>query len=338
MNRKLDVLICGYYGFGNLGDELIALAVVRLLENSGINKSRIGILSANPKETEKQLEICAYDRWSIRKIFGAMKNTRTLLLGGGGLFQDFTSVRSCFYYWGIVKIARFCGVTIWAAGQSIGPIKSSVASLLAKNAFSSCVCRIVRNTSSLGMLNNWGLIGTLAPDLVMSIKVKRNFIRGETLLLNLRGGYEQMSKMAAISALNIAEEKHLKITGIAFCKEDESELNKYCNSGFLKLEQITIVKNLEEFENIILNSGYAIGMRLHFLVLCILAGIPVRGVPYDPKVSSLCQEWGIPSANIAGYVFSDPPDEEVIDEAAAKVVSSFKQGLIVALGETDGKR
>jgi polysaccharide pyruvyl transferase WcaK-like protein len=56
----------------------------------------------------------------------------------------------------------------------------------AKNAFGKCVYRNVRNRSSLGMLNNWGFFGTQSPDLVMSLKVKRDFEKGDRLLLNLR--------------------------------------------------------------------------------------------------------------------------------------------------------
>ncbi len=338
LNRDLDVLISGYYGFGNLGDELLAKAVVSLLESAGIEKKRIGILSAKPEETEKQLGVQAFNRWSLNKLLKAMNKTQTLLLGGGGLFQDSTSVKSCFYYWGIVRIARLCGVRPWAVGQSIGPLNTVLASNLTRNAFASCVYRSVRNKSSLGTLNNWGLLGNTTPDLVMSLKVKRDFLRGDNLLLNIRGGYDRIARTAVKYSAEVAEEKKFRIIGVAFSDGDVAELQKYCDSGALKLNKITLVKSLADFENILCGSSHAVGMRLHFLVLAQLAGLPLCGVPYDPKVRAFCEEWNIPFACSGNRDFSVPADTGILNEAAVKVADSFKQGLDIALGGTDGKK
>ncbi|MCE5201910.1 MAG: polysaccharide pyruvyl transferase CsaB [Synergistaceae bacterium] len=334
--RSFDVLVAGYYGFGNLGDELLAEAVVAQLETAGTNKERIAILSANPRETSEKLGIQAFDRWNIKKIYGIMKRTKTLLLGGGGLFQDSTSVRSCLYYWGIVRMALFCGARPWAVGQSIGPLKSMTGSYLARGAFVSCVYRGVRDRSSLGMINNWGLFGTLAPDLVMCLKIKRDYAHGDVLLLNLRQGYEKISRLAAKHAANIAEEKKLKIIGIALSDADTAELEKYHESGILKLDQITVLKSIADYENILSGSCCAIGMRLHFLVLALLAGLPTRGVPYDPKVRSFCEEWDIPVFDSWGAGFSVPVDENILAGISSVASASFRQGYDVAMGDANG--
>lgn len=55
MTRKYDVLLAGYYGFGNLGDELLVDACVKLLEKNGIPRERIAVLSADPDGTQKTL-------------------------------------------------------------------------------------------------------------------------------------------------------------------------------------------------------------------------------------------------------------------------------------------
>ena len=38
-------------------------------------------------------------------------------------------------------------------------------------------------------------------------------------------------------------------------------------------------------------------MRLHFLILCTLSGVPCAGCAYDPKVSGFCKEYGIPAVS-----------------------------------------
>lgn len=336
LNRTYDVLLAGYFGFGNLGDELLAEACVRLLENNGIPRERIAVLSADPESTNDTLGVSAFDRWKISEIRKALKNSKTMLFGGGGLFQDQTSLRSCMYYWSIIQMARFCSVKTWAMGQSLGPLNTALGSYFAKKAFSRCLYRNVRNRSSLGMLNNWGFFGTQSPDLVMSLKVNRDFERGDRLLLNLRTGYDKVSRLTVSSAIKTAEERNLRISAIAFADDDLKEFEKYVYKGTLKLDQITVVKNLTQFEDILVRSCCAIGMRLHFIILAFLAGLPARGAPYDPKVVSFCKEWDIPVVGSAGADFSSLTEAGILEEAADKVDGSFKEGLSIVLGETYG--
>jgi len=336
LNRKFDVLLAGYYGFGNLGDELLAEACVKLLESNGVPRERIAILSADPEGTKESLGIDAFDRWKLHEICRALKNSKTMLFGGGGLFQDQTSLRSCLYYWSLVRLARFCSVKIWAVGQSLGPLNTAIGSYLAKKSFGSFLYRNVRNRSSLGILNNWGFFGTQSPDLVMSLRVKRDFDRGDRLLLNLRTDYDKVSRLAVNSAVKTAEEKNLNILAVAFSDDDLKEFEKYVYNGTLKLDQITVVKTLSQFEDLLSSGCCALGMRLHFLILCFLAGLPLRGAPYDPKVVSFCKEWDIPVVGSAGADFSSPSEVGILEHTDDKVVVSFKEGLIAVLGENYG--
>lgn len=334
--KRYDVLLAGYYGFGNLGDELLAEASVAQLEACGTNKRKIAVLSAKPDETSERLGVAAFNRWSAGTIYDLMKKSKTLLLGGGGLFQDSTSVRSCIYYWGIVRMACLAGARPWAVGQSIGPLRSAPGAYFARSALASCLYRGVRNQGSLGILNNWGLRGDWSPDLVMSLNVNRDYERGDVMLLNLRPGYAKISNLAARHASDLAERQHLRVTGVAFSEGDARELEIHHKSGVVKLEQITVPKTLIEYENILTGSCCAMGMRLHFLVLGLLCGLPMRGVPYDPKVRSFCAEWGIPDFRSPDGCFSQPADEKALFSASEKVRTSFKQGYRLAVESING--
>ena len=46
--REFRVALCGYYGFGNLGDELLAEALIAALERCGIKRGEMAMLSASP--------------------------------------------------------------------------------------------------------------------------------------------------------------------------------------------------------------------------------------------------------------------------------------------------
>lgn len=335
INKKYDVLIIGYYGFGNLGDELLACSVTGLLCSCGIKKERIAILSANTAETESSCGTDSYCRWSLPTVVKALRESRTLLLGGGGLFQDATSIRSVLYYWLIVKIASLCGLKVWSIGQSIGPLKSAKARRLTKSAFSAMVFCGVRDKKSLALLESWGIEGNIAPDCVMSLSVKRKECLRDALAVNIRPGYKECACKVFSAAAAYAKKNNLKIVGVALSEEDKSELELYSDSYGIRLEQITVVKNLSEFENITVRASAAFGMRLHFVILSILAGIPVCAGAYDPKVASLCSEMRIPEVSDfdINTDLTESRHKNKADGAADEIRALCSKGLKKALGE-----
>lgn len=336
MSRNFDVLITGYYGFGNLGDELLLDAAVQYLREAGVPREKIAVLSADPDGTSKRLGLRAFDRWKLKEVAHASKKSRSLLLGGGGLFQDATSVRSSLYYWGTVRIARFFGARPWAVGQSVGPFSSAIASRLAKNAFKLCAFRGVRDSRSLELLETWGIKAFQSPDLVLGLEFKRGKDEGANeLLFNVRPWKDDLPERSAAAAQRHAEEKGLNVRGVALSDEDITELDKLCAKKIINLHEITLVKQKKDFENIQYSAVCAMGMRLHFIILSSLYGIPVGGVAYDAKVNSLCAEMGIPvfGEEPQSGLFSVPKGPAYFEAARTELAETFSKGLEVTLGD-----
>lgn len=338
MTRSFDVLLAGYYGFGNLGDELLAESAAGLLQKCGIERGRIAILSATPDATSKQLGVAAFDRWRPGEAIKAVRNSRSLLLGGGGLFQDATSVRSCVYYWGLVSAARVYGTVPWAVGQSIGPLRSALAKKLARNALSACAFRGVRDERSLEQLKSWGLEGRLSPDLVMGLDVAKTRGTGTALLLNLRPGYDELAEKTALAAQKIADEEKIKIKCVAFSEEDEAIIRSFADKKIIKTEEITLAKTAADFEKASGDCSRALGMRLHFVILSFLSGLRVCAVPYDPKVKSLALRYNIPMADGKGgeITFSEPRDGGMEGCDAENLYRVFSGGIASVLGSING--
>ena len=61
--RRYRVALAGYYGFGNLGDELLARASLEALERSGVPRERVVVLSNDPEGSARALEAAAMSRW-----------------------------------------------------------------------------------------------------------------------------------------------------------------------------------------------------------------------------------------------------------------------------------
>ncbi len=310
VKRRYEIALCGYYGFGNLGDELLAEAAVRLAEECGTPRNRVVVLSGNPDETRKSLGTEAVDRWSLSKVLEALKASRSLLLGGGGLFQDSTSVRSAFYYWGVVRLAGFARCRPWCFGQSVGPFRSRTARALARAALSRCEERVVRDRSSLGMLERWGLEAKLAPDLVFSLKTggETRSKGRERVLVNLRPWKSGLPESLAKALGEYGRREKVELTGIALADEDAALMAKLDKEGLLDLAGIERVRSLEDCSRVWRTgcSG-AVGMRLHFCILSVLAGLPLLGVPYDPKVAGLAEAVGFPLWTHGDRIVLDEP-------------------------------
>src|SRR5699024_6237709 len=102
----MKVVLFGYYGFGNTGDEAILAAIIKSLQKLKEN-IKITVLSNNPSQTKQDYQVNAVNRWEFFQIKQAIKNADGVISGGGSLFQDITSKKSLLYYLFILKLAHY---------------------------------------------------------------------------------------------------------------------------------------------------------------------------------------------------------------------------------------
>ena len=288
MSRLWKVLLCGYYGMGNLGDELLARASIALFESCGVARGEMAMLSGCPEESQEFHGIQAFDRWSPKSIFSAARQSDTFLLGGGGLFQDSTSLRTPLYYWLAVKTARLAGCKVWAAGQSIGPLRRKISRALARNAFSSCRSVMVRDGHSRDFLGGRAL---LSEDLVLALPSSRSEKGGSRFLLNLRAWDGRLEYEAARAFSTLALPEGTSVVGVAMDRGDARLMEKMDSDGQLRLDEL-VCPSLGQVPEVFRGGASALGMRLHFGVLCMKSAIPCALIPYDPKVSAFARRWG----------------------------------------------
>ena len=119
MSRR--VLLSGYYGFDNAGDEAVLYAIIESLRQAGIDD--ITVLSAKPEATAAQYQVRAVDRWGKKALYKAVKDCDLLISGGGSLLQDVTSKNGILYYLGIIWLAQMQKKSVMIYAQGIGPIE-----------------------------------------------------------------------------------------------------------------------------------------------------------------------------------------------------------------------
>jgi len=300
--RDLRVVLCGYYGFGNLGDELLLEALIDGLESCGVGRGEMAVLSGSPEETRARHGLVAADRWSVRGAAALLRRSETLLLGGGGIFQDATSARSPVYYWGLVRIALLAGARPWCIGQSVGPFRRALSARLARSSLAACEVRGVRDARSASLLKGWGLGCDVTCDPVISLSVPaagpstRDSAAGR-LAVNIRPWRGDLPRRTAVEAVRIASELSLELTGLALAAEDAALMESLRDEGLFPATSIaTLDAGGWRSDCSVLLSGATrvVAMRFHAAVLALLHGRDLVGVAYDPKVAELADEWGFP--------------------------------------------
>ncbi len=289
--KKYKIVLLGYYGFGNLGDELLLKSCIEFLISSGIDRKKIIVLSNDPDNTQKIFNIDSVSRWKFHKVINIFKQSEALILGGGGLFQDSSSVKSCLWYWFIMWLAKYYGLKIFALGQSIGPLKTSAGKYLTQRAFNLCDLVHVRDDLSFEIAKSFKLNSRviLGSDLVMMLKPEILNNKRDKFLLNLRP-CKNINDFINLIVPDINNFEN--ITGVALSNDDEKILKKSANK--INFDEIIRVKNFKDACSL-WNSAYSgIGMRLHFGILSRMFKIPVAMIPYDPKVSEFARISRIP--------------------------------------------
>ncbi|MCL1940928.1 MAG: polysaccharide pyruvyl transferase family protein [Synergistaceae bacterium] len=321
--KKWLVTLLGYYGFGNLGDELLALSAIKQLEKFGIPRDKIMVMTASP-DFYSELGVGYVDRWNLRKIWSVLRESRTLLLGGGGIFQNVTSLRSCFYYWSIIKMASLAGAVPWAVSQSIGPFSGKLSRLLAKSALSKCKALEVRDESSKKMADELGLESEMGEDLVFGLSLNPELkSTGSHILVNFRAWKETDRFISA--AGDYINSSELPCLGVAMSPDDLSFIDSARVKYKINFSDIVLVKNWDEARGLWSKAAEAIGIRLHFSLISLLFGLKQMLYAYDPKVLCFAERWGIPVWNDKDALVKPEAASVSIENVRGMVTSNFSR-------------
>lgn len=180
----VKVLISGYYGFHNLGDEAILTSLIEELHAASKGAVEITVLTNTPKETAEQFGVKTVKRDAFFQVVGAIRRTDILLNGGGSLLQDDTSNRSIYYYLAIMKLARLFGKRVASISCGIGPIHSRFNRWLVKRAVDKSYFTTVRDPDSYDLLRQLGADMqrvSVTSDLVLGLPIQ-NKERGRSIL------------------------------------------------------------------------------------------------------------------------------------------------------------
>ncbi len=346
MNLKNSVLISGYYGFDNSGDDAILKAIVKDIrfKNSKIN---INVLSSNPKKTREMYDVDAVDRFKFKEVLSAIRNTDLFISGGGSLLQDVTSTRSLIYYLAIMKITKLMGKPVMVYANGIGPIERRTNRFLTKHILNNVDLITLRDDRSMEYVRELG------------IKNKNTFVTADpvfTLQASSKDRVDEIFEIEKIprdkkiigvsvrqwkrskdlvptmaEAINYMKDKYdANVLLIPMHYPEDLEISKEIRDFVDGDSYVTEEKySVEEIMGIIRESEIMIAMRLHSLIYAANQEVPMVGLSYDPKVDGILKTLGMENiSNVENFIL-----EELIDNI--DYVMENREELKIRLREQD---
>ncbi len=164
MTDKPKVVVSGWYGASNVGDELLLGAVANWVANAG---GELTIISLNPAHTAQVYGTAAVDFHNLGEIASALADCDLFVMGGGGIFQDHHPFHiSALYDATALDIAQYArpfylarqfGVKTLILAHGVGPLASHDAQEIVRDVFSLADFVSVRDEPSAALLRKIGV-------------------------------------------------------------------------------------------------------------------------------------------------------------------------------------
>ncbi|WP_227762416.1 polysaccharide pyruvyl transferase CsaB [Zhaonella formicivorans] len=345
------IVLSGYYGFNNTGDEAVLFSILRTLRSLK-PELKFTVLSNDPAKTSKQYGVEAVNRWKLKDVFRALSQADLFISGGGSLLQDTTSPKSILYYLGVVWLAKLMGKPVIYYAQGIGPITSGVGKKLVPLVSNKVDVITVRDQASKELLTELGVTGPpvyVTADAVFSL-YHREIERKPGQELLERCGIKPEDKLPMVG-ISVRQWKNL--TGyqrVLARLGDELIRQGYrvvllpfqfpddvcaCREiARLMQEEPVLIKeqcSVTEMLGVLGELQLVVGMRLHALIMAAVMGVPAVGISYDPKVDSFLKLTEQPNA---GRV--ETLDFEVLSREVFGVLAK-REAAVAKLAERVGE-
>jgi polysaccharide pyruvyl transferase CsaB len=358
MSDRHRVLVSGYYGFGNAGDEAVLAGLIVALRELA-PEVELTVLSGDPAATEAEHGVAAAPR-GFRSARRCLQESDLLISGGGGLLQDATSWRSPLYYLQIMRLARAAGVPVACVGQSIGPLRRRWVRWLVRRELSQVEVIAVRDRGSAEVLRALGAslpvaVRLSAPsgsgaehrvevttDLTFALprpgqaeaaaawakaglsEIPRPVV-GIAVRRPVRGKATRLAvQLASVIGLTCRKVGIYPVLVPMHCPRDLAfamDVQTSIALAFGLAFRSTVVKQrLTARELLALTMGFdlLVAMRLHALIFAAICGVSPVAISYDPKVDGLMADLGLAVTAWVGQESTPALDQEALAAGAMR--------------------
>jgi len=311
------LIISGYYGYGNNGDEAVLHAVLQSLRQAG-EKQNVAIcpivLSVNPRATEQMHGVRAISRMNLLNIARELRRSDGLVSGGGSLLQDITGRMTIPYYLSIIKLAQWFGKPTFIYSQGVGPISTKSFYPFIKYIYNRSEYVSVRDQESGELLREIGIAPEhidAVSDPVMGLAdlntpASRVKDEEEPVIIGISVRFwhpyrEELKRLAEALRYILDSEPRARLRFLPFYLPVDVDASRYVMEQLgpdylqrtdMYAEAIYPQDMLEQ----VAGCDLLIGMRLHSLIYAAAKRVPLIGISYDPKIDHFLHQLGMKAA------------------------------------------
>ncbi len=304
------VVLSGYYGFSNAGDEAMLRSILQALRSKNSDCS-ITVISGNPKATAAKYAVKSVYIFDFIAIIKVLMKCNVLISGGGSLLQNVTSWQSFYYYLTVLALGKMLGAKVMLYAQGIGPVRG----FLPKRIMSWIVNRAdyitVRDEGSFAELHDIGIskpVIQITADAVLGMEPV-DLVCGENILQNL--GVDLSKTIIAVAPRRwTTDNEYLKSLAaaadsvialhsveIVFVPLHLPEDRKVCDEIVAMMQHRAFIFDgncdADIYMSVIGICQLLVGVRLHALIFAAIMNVPIVGITYDPKIVRFMDSVGL---------------------------------------------
>lgn len=293
------ILLAGYLGCGNLGDDAILVGLSEGLRPYDVD---MAVLSGNPEETYRLYGIRSLHRRDFKAIQLELEACDILVFPGGSIFQDVTSARSPAYYASLVARAKKAGKKVILLGQGVGPLRTFFGKRFATQAFKSADEIVVRDPGSITLLKELGINRPIhmGADLAFLMPTPNekldpaDFSVGNMKTVGIAPrpfGKHTKSIVQLFGELArlLYQNNYIPVLIEMDHNDDRNLIAEIGKTQGGKVPDIRRLQTPMQVQERMARMEAVIAMRLHAGILATAVGVPSFMVSYDPKVSAFAK-------------------------------------------------
>lgn len=315
MKNNKRILLCGYYGYDNAGDDALASVCIGQIWKL-FGPSSLFVMSRAPVYFDEGVKV-SYPDLSVR--FGRMRailSSDVIVYGGGGVFQDHRGLSDLREKLRHITMAKVLGKKVFFLGISVGPLMSEDGRRLAAKVLNKADYISVRDDISYRLITQ--KLNVTAPvdnlfDLAVlldkaSVKVDRKGkkVLGVSLLpakdaFELKGEKSYLDNLASV-LMRVINEHGFEVRFFVFNRNagDKELAERMCTmlgfSDFVKV--VPYDRNPVHVLKEVKACSHFLGMRLHSAIFAFMASIPFVMVNYHPKCEGFAEKVGLSSGSV----------------------------------------
>lgn len=304
----MRLVLSGYYGFRNSGDEAVLQSILTALAQAG---RELGVtvtpvvLSGDPAWTSLRYGVEAVSRMKLAEVWAALRGSAGLISGGGSLLQDATGIGSIPYYLGIMEMARWCGKPTFVYAQGIGPVNRALFRAPIARAFRKAAYVSVRDETSAALLKQFGVSEThvdVVPDPVMGLSMPEahvdaaaaNADGSPVVGVSVRYWRTDRADLDRVAAAlsTLAERRNVRLRFLPLHQGTDEDASRYVMEQLrgVACELAPAYEEPREMLREVSGCRLLLGMRLHSLIYAANREVPLLGISYDPKIDQFLDQ------------------------------------------------